>query len=65
MVRLIECTSRASSTGTIPRTGDVIYVYIFGNPILVLNTAKVANELLDKRSSIYSSRPHRTMVGDL
>ncbi|KAH9950494.1 cytochrome P450 [Amylocystis lapponica] len=45
--------------------GDVIYIYVFGNPIIVLNSAQVANELLDQRSSIYSSRPHRTMVNEL
>jgi len=45
--------------------GDVIYVYIFGNPIVVLNSAKAASDLLDKRSGIYSSRPQRTMVSTL
>ncbi|THH12717.1 hypothetical protein EW146_g7437 [Bondarzewia mesenterica] len=42
--------------------GDIIYIYAFGNPILVLNSAKAAEELLDKRGSIYSSRPVRTMI---
>ncbi|THH09649.1 hypothetical protein EW146_g8627 [Bondarzewia mesenterica] len=41
--------------------GDMIYIYAFGNPILILNSAKAAEELLDKRGSIYSSRPVRTM----
>ncbi|OCH95809.1 cytochrome P450 [Obba rivulosa] len=45
--------------------GDVIYVRIFGNPIVILNSARVADDLLNKRSSIYSSRPVRTMVYDL
>ncbi|KZT05964.1 cytochrome P450 [Laetiporus sulphureus 93-53] len=45
--------------------GNLIYIYIFGNPILILNSAKVASDLLDKRSSIYSSRPQRTMVTKL
>ncbi|KAI0348497.1 cytochrome P450 [Trametopsis cervina] len=45
--------------------GDLIYIYVFGNPMLVLNTAEVVNDLLEKRSAIYSSRPHRTMVADL
>ncbi|EED83945.1 predicted protein [Postia placenta Mad-698-R] len=45
--------------------GDVIYIHVFGNPIIVLNSAKAATELLDKRSSIYSSRPQRTMVSEL
>ncbi|RDB29524.1 hypothetical protein Hypma_015428 [Hypsizygus marmoreus] len=45
--------------------GDLIYIYIFGNPILVLNSAKAASDLLEKRGSNYSSRPIRTMVVEL
>ncbi|KAH9837137.1 cytochrome P450 [Rhodofomes roseus] len=45
--------------------GDLIYIRVFGNPILVVNSAKAASDLLDKRSSIYSSRPYRTMVSKL
>ncbi|TFY62373.1 hypothetical protein EVJ58_g3919 [Rhodofomes roseus] len=44
---------------------DLIYIRVFGNPILVVNSAKAASDLLDKRSSIYSSRPYRTMVSKL
>ena len=36
--------------------GDIIYVYILGNPIIVINSAQVAEELLEKRSRNYSSR---------
>ncbi|TFK57181.1 cytochrome P450 [Heliocybe sulcata] len=45
--------------------GDLIYVRLLGNPILILNSAKVANDLLDKRGANYSSRPVRPMVNDL
>lgn len=45
--------------------GDFIYIYVFGNPILVLNSAKAVSDLLEKRGSIYSSRPTRTMVVEL
>ncbi|KAJ7631006.1 cytochrome P450 [Roridomyces roridus] len=45
--------------------GDLIYIRVLGNPILVLNSAAVASDLLEKRSSKYSSRPRRTMVVDL
>ncbi|OCH86702.1 putative monooxygenase [Obba rivulosa] len=45
--------------------GDVIHVDVFGQPIIVINSAKVAKDLLDKRSSIYSDRPHLVMAGDL
>jgi hypothetical protein len=45
--------------------GDIIYINKFGNPIIVLNTVEATNELLDKRSSKYSSRPRRTMFDEL
>ncbi|KAJ7162486.1 cytochrome P450 [Mycena filopes] len=37
--------------------GDVMYLDILGKPSIVLNTARVAVDLLNKRSSIYSDRP--------
>jgi hypothetical protein len=37
--------------------GDVMYLEVLGNPIIVLNTEQVAAELLNKRSAIYSDRP--------
>ncbi|KAJ6626173.1 putative monooxygenase [Mycena sp. CBHHK59/15] len=37
--------------------GNVIYLDVVGQPIIVLNSAKVAKDLLDQRSSIYSDRP--------
>ncbi|KAF7306992.1 Cytochrome P450 [Mycena indigotica] len=45
--------------------GDLIYIQIFGNPILVVNSATAAADLLEKRGAKYSSRPVRTMVVDL
>ncbi|KAH7931093.1 cytochrome P450 [Leucogyrophana mollusca] len=45
--------------------GDIIYVYVFGNPVMVLNSAEAADDLLEKRSKNYSSRPVRTMVVEL
>ncbi|OSX57811.1 hypothetical protein POSPLADRAFT_1155877 [Postia placenta MAD-698-R-SB12] len=45
--------------------GDILYLDALGQHIIVINSAKVARELLDKRSSIYSGRPHLTMLGDL
>jgi len=41
-------------------TGDVMYLDILGKPTIVLNTARVAVDLLNKRSSIYSDRPRFT-----
>ncbi|KAJ7169958.1 cytochrome P450 [Mycena filopes] len=45
--------------------GDLIYIRVFGNPILVINSAAAASELLEKRGGKYSSRPVRTMIVDL
>jgi len=31
---------------------------VFGASMIVINSAKIARELLDKRSNVYSDRPH-------
>ncbi|KAN0130018.1 Cytochrome P450 [Lactarius tabidus] len=36
---------------------DVVHVDVMGSHIVILNSIKSANELLEKRSSIYSDRP--------
>ena len=41
--------------------GDVIYIDIPSQPIVVLDTAEAASELLDKASDIYSDRPQPVM----
>ncbi|KAJ3569370.1 hypothetical protein NP233_g5089 [Leucocoprinus birnbaumii] len=48
------------------RLGDqfgskILYLEAFGQPIVVLNSAKAGKDLLDRRSATYSSRPHMTM----
>ncbi|EKM61159.1 uncharacterized protein PHACADRAFT_134438 [Phanerochaete carnosa HHB-10118-sp] len=45
--------------------GDVIYIRVLGNPMIILNAAEAVNDLFDKRSTNYSSRPVRTMVNEL
>ncbi|KAJ7844085.1 putative monooxygenase [Mycena olivaceomarginata] len=42
--------------------GDIVYLDALGQPIIVINSAKVANDLLDRRSSIYSDRPNLAMA---
>ncbi|KAI0076588.1 cytochrome P450 [Panus rudis PR-1116 ss-1] len=44
---------------------DVIGLRAFGTKIVILNSLEASTELLDKRSSIYSDRPHMTMLYDL
>ena len=37
--------------------GDIMSLEVFGQPFIVVNSAKVANELFEKRSSNYADRP--------
>ncbi|KAH7025683.1 cytochrome P450 [Microdochium trichocladiopsis] len=37
---------------------DIVYFNVLGNHMIVLNTQKVANEILDKRGAIYQDRPN-------
>ncbi|GJE86535.1 cytochrome P450 [Phanerochaete sordida] len=45
--------------------GDIVYLQLLGQPMIILNSAKDAIALLDKRGTIYSDRPMLTMGGDL
>ncbi|KAH8817720.1 cytochrome P450 [Flagelloscypha sp. PMI_526] len=45
--------------------GDVCYVNLAGQDIVLLGSHKVASDLLDKRSSIYSGRPRSHVVSEL
>ena len=45
--------------------GNIIHLSVFGRPIIVLNSANAALDLLEKRSSIYSDRPRMPMAGEL
>lgn len=42
--------------------GDVVYMEVFGRPIIILNSAKATTELFEKRSANYADRPR--LVGD-
>ncbi|KAK7453293.1 hypothetical protein VKT23_011968 [Stygiomarasmius scandens] len=46
---------------------DVVHIDILGDHIIILNSVKATNEILEKRSGLYSSRPpmhmHRDLVG--
>ncbi|KIJ97388.1 hypothetical protein K443DRAFT_681535 [Laccaria amethystina LaAM-08-1] len=44
---------------------DILHIKALGMDIVILNSFKVANELLDKRSAIYSSRARFTMISEL
>ncbi|KAJ7779891.1 putative monooxygenase [Mycena metata] len=42
--------------------GDVVYLEVFGKPLVLLNSAKAARDLLEQRSTIYSDRPRLEMA---
>ncbi|KAI9445989.1 cytochrome P450 [Lactarius indigo] len=44
---------------------DVIHVDVMGSHIVILNSMKAANELLERRSSNYSDRPPLVVINDL
>ncbi|THH14256.1 hypothetical protein EW146_g6057 [Bondarzewia mesenterica] len=44
--------------------GDIIYLNMFGQSFLVLNSHKVATDLLDRRVGIYSDRPSYIVASD-
>ena len=43
----------------------VVHAQAAGHHIVVLHTVDAANELLDKRSAMYSSRPRMAMISEL
>ncbi|GJE97958.1 cytochrome P450 [Phanerochaete sordida] len=46
-------------------SSDIIYLRIFGTDVIVLNSAKAADDLLNRRSNIYSDREYMVMLLDL
>lgn len=40
-------------------------VKFFTSPFVIINSQKIAKELLDKRGSIYSSRPRLVMMTEM
>ncbi|THU99936.1 hypothetical protein K435DRAFT_855184 [Dendrothele bispora CBS 962.96] len=44
---------------------DIVHIKVLGDRTIILNSAKVTNELLEKRSAIYSDRPPMPMIVDL
>ena len=40
-------------------------VVLLGQPMVIINSYKHAFELLDRRSALYSDRPHMIMAGDI
>jgi hypothetical protein len=45
--------------------GPISSITIFGQTIVILNDSRIAFDLLEKRSTIYSSRPKMTFAGEM
>ena len=45
--------------------GDVTYLKVLGRPLIVLNSYRACKDLLEKRGSIYSSRPRLVLLSEL
>ncbi|KAF5335103.1 hypothetical protein D9611_010868 [Ephemerocybe angulata] len=45
--------------------GDIMFFRVFNTPIMILSSQKVVLDLFEKRSAIYSARPHSVMMHDL
>ncbi|KAG1781104.1 cytochrome P450 [Suillus placidus] len=45
--------------------GPVTHIRIFNKSLIFLNTPKAVFDLLDKRGSVYSDKPHLVMAGEL
>jgi hypothetical protein len=43
--------------------GEMMYISALGQGVLVINSQRVAIDLLEKRSNIYSDRPHYIAAG--
>ena len=45
--------------------GDVIHVHILGHHMVVLNSLRAAQDLLERRGSIYSDRPRFVLLSEM
>ncbi|GJJ15705.1 hypothetical protein Clacol_009983 [Clathrus columnatus] len=52
-------------TGWREKYGDLIYIHVANQPIIIINSHEIAAELLEKRANIYSSRPNWIAACDI
>lgn len=45
--------------------GNLVYLHLFGQGFLYLNTYEDTVELLEKRGAVYADRPHSVMRSEL
>lgn len=46
-------------------SGDVVYLDVIGQPLVILSSMQAVEDLVVRESSIFSARPILTMVSDL
>ncbi|THU94381.1 cytochrome P450 [Dendrothele bispora CBS 962.96] len=45
--------------------GELVYLHVFGQPLIFINSPAALSALLDGRGALYADKPHLTMVNDL
>lgn len=45
--------------------GDIVYLHVFGQGLVFVNSPEAASDLLDKRGSVYADKPQFTMACEL
>jgi hypothetical protein len=45
--------------------GDIVFIEALGQKIVILGSATVVNDLMEKRSTVYSDRPGAFMLNNL
>ena len=60
-----DVCSRDVSDSLPRRAGEVVYLNVFGQGLLFVNTHEAAIDLLEKRGAIYSDKPKMVMAGEL
>ena len=46
-------------------SGDIVYLHVFGQPLIFINSPAAVAELMEKQSAIYSDRAPLVMVTEL
>ena len=56
---------RLATSLSSPTTGDPVFARFFWTPMLIINTQRIARDLLDKKGAIYNSRPRTVLFSEL
>lgn len=61
----VEHTRSARLIFELITPGDLMSVTLLGQPIIIVNSQKIARDMLDKKAAIYSDRPYLEMCSNL